>query len=207
MRQNPCALFAIDGCGRRGTYYDSRSTRIMGVVSILIPGTSYQVRSTSSLMQYGGWWTFSVVGSHLAYLRGCKKYVPGILPMRRSIYIYIYTFFFFLIPGMIWSVQRAHQWRQQNFWNFLGYIYCSRLTCTWSTSTKYWCIYIDLAHFGGHARHILATLSPSQPVIANKEIICWFVGEHSRSSVRTCFAFSCLSSFLFTRFFVIFSQL
>ena len=33
--------------------------------------------------------------------------------------------------------------------------------------------YIDLAHFGGHARHILSTLSPSQPVNADEEIVCW----------------------------------
>ena len=30
-----------------------------------------------------------------------------------------------------------------------------------------------LDHFGGHARVILPTLSPSQPVIADDEIICW----------------------------------
>ena len=28
-------------------------------------------------------------------------------------------------------------------------------------------------HFGGHARYILPTLSPSQPVIADEEILCW----------------------------------
>ena len=33
--------------------------------------------------------------------------------------------------------------------------------------------FVDLAHFGGQARHILPTLSPSQPVIADEEIICW----------------------------------
>ena len=31
--------------------------------------------------------------------------------------------------------------------------------------------YLDLAHFGGHARHILPPLSPSQPIIADEEII------------------------------------
>ena len=30
---------------------------------------------------------------------------------------------------------------------------------------------LDLAHFGGHARHILPPFSPSQPVIADEEII------------------------------------
>ena len=32
---------------------------------------------------------------------------------------------------------------------------------------------INLAYFGGHARHILSPLSPSQPVIADGNIICW----------------------------------
>ena len=33
--------------------------------------------------------------------------------------------------------------------------------------------FLNLAYFGGHARHILPTLSPSQPVITDEEIICW----------------------------------
>ena len=34
-------------------------------------------------------------------------------------------------------------------------------------------IYLDLARFGGHGRHILPPLSPSQPAIAYEETICW----------------------------------
>ena len=33
--------------------------------------------------------------------------------------------------------------------------------------------YFDLAHLGGHARHILPPFSPSRPVFADEEIICW----------------------------------
>ena len=33
--------------------------------------------------------------------------------------------------------------------------------------------YLDLANFGEHARHILPPFSPSQPVVADQEMICW----------------------------------
>ena len=44
--------------------------------------------------------------------------------------------------------------------------------CT-STSLLYKHAHLDLAYFGGHARHILPIPSPSQPVIADEEITCW----------------------------------
>ena len=34
-------------------------------------------------------------------------------------------------------------------------------------------IVLHLAFFGGHRRYILPPLSPSQPVIADDNIICW----------------------------------
>ena len=52
---------------------------------------------------------------------------------------------------------------------------------------------IDLAHLGGHARHIVPPVSPSQPVIADEKISCWGK-ELFRSSVL---------SLLFVTFFFI----
>ena len=53
---------------------------------------------------------------------------------------------------------------------------------------------LDLAHFGGHARHIVPPLSSSQPVIPDEIIIRWGK-EPSRSS---------LLSLLFVTFFFLF---
>ena len=61
-------------------------------------------------------------------------------------------------------------------------------------------IHLDVAHFGGHARHIVSPLSPSQPVIAEEETICWGK-EPSRTSlfsllfVTFCVFFPCFFSF------------
>ena len=69
--------------------------------------------------------------------------------------------------------------------------------------------YLDLAHLGGHARHIVPPLSPSQPVIADEKISCWGK-EPSRSSllsllfVTFSFLFFFKSRFLFFRCFAFF---
>ena len=53
---------------------------------------------------------------------------------------------------------------------------------------------LDLAHFGGHARHIVPPLSPSQPVIADEKMVC---------SGKECSRSSLLSLLFFPRFFVV----
>ena len=56
--------------------------------------------------------------------------------------------------------------------------------------------YLHLAHFGGHARHILPPFSHSQPVIADEEMIC--LGNPPEV---ICFLFFCdVFFFLFPRF-------
>ena len=53
--------------------------------------------------------------------------------------------------------------------------------------------HLHLAHFGGHARHIVPPLSPSQPVIADEKISCWGK-EPSRSSFIFLFFLTSFSS-------------
>ena len=65
-------------------------------------------------------------------------------------------------------------------------------TTTTTTTT-----YLDLAHLGGHARHIVPHLGPSQSVIADEKITCWGK-EPSRSSL--------LSVLFVTFFFCLFSR-
>ena len=55
---------------------------------------------------------------------------------------------------------------------------------------------LDLAHFGRHARHSLPSFSPSRPVIADEEIMCW-------GTLPKFFAFFAFWDVLFfVRFFV-----
>ena len=52
---------------------------------------------------------------------------------------------------------------------------------------------LDLAHFGGHPRYILAPLIPSHPVIAEENIICW-------GTFLNFFAFFAFLTFFFSFF-------
>ena len=58
------------------------------------------------------------------------------------------------------------------------------MLCTWYKLT-----YLDLAHFEGHARGVLPPLSPSQPVIADEEIICWGILPKFFAFFVFCYAF------------------
>ena len=57
-------------------------------------------------------------------------------------------------------------------------------------------LHLDLGYFGGHARHILRSLRPSQPVVADEEIVCW----GNLPKFFDFFAFCDVPFFVFSRF-------